>query len=812
MDIKLIRAFIASPGGLEDERRAAYDAAEEVNRSVARNMGARLELIGWEETLSGIGRPQEIINADMDTCDLFIGVMSTRWGSRPSADGPYTSGFEEEFSRSFKRHQETNRPHMAMFFKEIDTERLRDPGDELKKVLAFQEHLRAERALLYNVFTNTEQFASRVREFLCSHVVNLLRPDPVPQAERPKKAQKQSDTDKGGAQPDSAPANRLEANFLRGFALSLENGAEKSPADIAHLRLLAMTTGTSQNDKEVIGVHDANILYQHPADFSDNEIHGLLVRGLASLQDENVPLWSWLATRVAKRAAVLQYLSVLGEEDERVGALDAMRLLAEPVKPIGEVSPSEIVGFWFKDGTPDAVRIAALRYIRRHGKAEFLPHVLLEIERASKDTTDGALLAAVSVKLRQEPLSSADFLLSASFEALYDKVIDEVLGHFSELGTDRLRHGLDHRAPRIRAKVVAILSRRGVLSIETLDRALDDDAAEVRMEAVKAKEHLGQPLSLDEAQEAMARQSNRLGRGFLFTKPAEDKEGLARFGRYRAERLMSLSLQSLEALLHSTSHRDAAFRALAVRKVDPYGRMLRENLDDGYAEYFSRYWPEGIKPEGSALSGLASFLATPTPADEEAKKKRELVEEGLAVVASQRDSADLPLVRAVVDRDHTMLTESVIGYFKSLGSSEDVARLVWTPRYRWQGIFEGDLQAEFIAAAQAILKMSKEFCEVIDIEMPNEMRAKLIEIVQYSEFAKLTDYKILELLWSEDHVVRRATAMKVASSISKSRIKKLYVSYKAEGRGIYYLVTHWLDLGLAYPRQIVRQVVQERLA
>jgi hypothetical protein len=53
MDVKLIRAFIASPGGLDAERKAAFDAAEEINRSVAQPLGARLELIGWEETLSG---------------------------------------------------------------------------------------------------------------------------------------------------------------------------------------------------------------------------------------------------------------------------------------------------------------------------------------------------------------------------------------------------------------------------------------------------------------------------------------------------------------------------------------------------------------------------------------------------------------------------------------------------------------------------------------------------------------------------------------------------------------------------------------
>ena len=53
--------------------------------------------------------------------------------------------------------------------------------------------------------------------------------------------------------------------------------------------------------------------------------------------------------------------------------------------------------------------------------------------------------------------------------------------------------------------------------------------------------------------------------------------------------------------------------------------------------------------------------------------------------------------------------------------------------------------------------------------------------------------------------------MKVATSIPKSRVKKLYSAYKADEKGIYHLVTHWLDLGLGHSRQIARQVVQERL-
>ena len=175
MDIKLIRAFIASPSGLDDERRLAHIVAQEVNSNIASEMGGRLELIGWEETLSGIGRPQALINADMETCDLFIGAIWTKWGTRPAPDGPFNSGFEEEFELSRARYSRTESPFMAVFFKDIGALQLQDPGEELKKVLAFQEKLRAERTFLYDTFATPDAFAEKVRAFLTKHTIRLLQ-------------------------------------------------------------------------------------------------------------------------------------------------------------------------------------------------------------------------------------------------------------------------------------------------------------------------------------------------------------------------------------------------------------------------------------------------------------------------------------------------------------------------------------------------------------------------------------------------------------------------------------------------------------
>jgi hypothetical protein len=97
---KIIRVFLASPGDLREERRAARDVVEEFNKLWADSLGYQVELIGWEDTLSQYGRPQGIINQDLARCELVLGMMWKRWGTSPSQTGPFTSGFEEEFETS----------------------------------------------------------------------------------------------------------------------------------------------------------------------------------------------------------------------------------------------------------------------------------------------------------------------------------------------------------------------------------------------------------------------------------------------------------------------------------------------------------------------------------------------------------------------------------------------------------------------------------------------------------------------------------------------------------------------------------------
>jgi hypothetical protein len=804
MNVKLIRAFIASPSGLEPERRAAYSVALQLDKDVARPLGGRLELIGWEETLSGMGRPQERINADMESCDLFIGAMWTRWGSDPGSS--YSSGFEEEFELSRDRYNRTGRPLMTVFFKDIDPLQRKDPGEDLKKVLAFQEKLRTERTLLYDSFPTTEAFAEKVRSFLTQHIINLLRNDPREQGEKQSEpATIQAQIYSNAVQETGEPAvdETTEAKFLALAAKEIleENGLD--PVRVARLRLIAATAGRPENDKNILGVHDANLLYtvRNEQAFSFMEKAGLLSAGIEGLESENVPIWAWLSDITSERPGIFTLLTVTGEDDRRIGALALLRLLGE--RPTSEYLPESVSAeqLWLQESEPPKLRLAALSYLRVFGEEKALPLIQSEIVRADKNTLASAIESMLAIKLRADRVGAARSVLSVSFETLDEALVDAALAAFDELSNEELAQGLDHRAPPVRAKAVATLSSRNALAFDTLERAKNDESAHVRLAALMALERMGQPPSLDEARKILVR--SKRNAGLIFSLPSTDTVGEALFEAYLADRLQQMSVTNIEPLLGSNSYRDAAYLNLAARRSRDYAERLRIDLSNLFVDYANQHW------SSETTADRISLLTLGDPAD---TKRRAIVRQALDVVARQRASNDLELVRQVLDSKFISLTRATIDFLRIVGDSSDIPRLGGSPRSFAPFTKAKKDNDEFEEAARAILWLQPDILEKLDtLDLPDHMLGKLVELASNAAFERLADPLILRLLLTQGANLRRAVAMKVPASLSRRRVRRLLDAYRADPEGRYYIVTHWLDLGLAYPRATARKVALAKL-
>ncbi len=169
------KIFIASPGGLVEERKAFREIVENFNLFDAIDRGFYFQPVGWEDTLGQQGRPQEIINEDLRKCDFLFLVLHDRWGTPSSIDSKYSSGTEEEFHVALECLNNDDFPmiRIALFFKDVPKNQLADPGQQLSRVLTFKKEREEKKDFLFETFDVKENFSNKVQLHLFKILLDL---------------------------------------------------------------------------------------------------------------------------------------------------------------------------------------------------------------------------------------------------------------------------------------------------------------------------------------------------------------------------------------------------------------------------------------------------------------------------------------------------------------------------------------------------------------------------------------------------------------------------------------------------------------
>jgi len=160
-EIKGYKVFIASPSGLEAERKLFVEVLDEYNKIEALHRGVMFQTVRWEDALARMGRPQHLINEELKECDYFLLLLHNRWGSSPGENkSKATSGTEEEYNIAMECYKDKIFPmkQIAAVFKTIDNVQLADPGEQLQKVLEFKKKIEEEKKLLYATFFSEDEF------------------------------------------------------------------------------------------------------------------------------------------------------------------------------------------------------------------------------------------------------------------------------------------------------------------------------------------------------------------------------------------------------------------------------------------------------------------------------------------------------------------------------------------------------------------------------------------------------------------------------------------------------------------------------
>ena len=177
---RTIRVFFASPGDLEEERHLVQEALQRLSSRSPHTF----EYLGYEELKAHTGsRPQDLINALVDQCDVFLAVFHRRWGQASPDTATYTSYTEEEFERARRRLSATASPEIFCFFKQLDLALLSDPGEQLAKVLEFRRRLEESRQVLYRTFSTASQLVADIEGHLLAFAEGQL-PSPRTAARR----------------------------------------------------------------------------------------------------------------------------------------------------------------------------------------------------------------------------------------------------------------------------------------------------------------------------------------------------------------------------------------------------------------------------------------------------------------------------------------------------------------------------------------------------------------------------------------------------------------------------------------------------
>ena len=550
---KILRAFLASPSDLPEERKAVRSAIDEINETLADEFGYQIELIGWEEIGPGFGRPQQLINPELNKCALFIGMIWKKWGTPPDHSGEYSSGFHEEFQESVRRREQNGEPEIALFFKDIPEEFMADPGDDLKKILEFRSTIESEKKILFQRFSTAQEMETLTRKFIIKYVKCVREKNLSAKTDEIKVKNVDLEPEEVRNEKEGHKVSLFSAEghvFLKNLVeqLGQENALDSlRTSDIARFRLLANSISKPGNENLNLGVHDINILFlEHTKgmNLGRNEIIYLARLGLQHLKNENVPFWHWYSILSNFQQGVVLVSSISGtSDDEKIGAINVLCRLELDLPTNKNITRGRVLGSWFSENSPTHVRFAALGYLAKMGTKEDYSVAKNEYDKNDSGTSHRALECMLSILLKVEQNQEAQqLLLQSQFESLDPNVLQTVLDSFENMETESLLIGLEHHNSQVRACTLKTLLERNELSREMAERLCKDNDAMIRNMGIQTLSSLGKSFSQGEVKQILTPKPQ--SSGSLLGRSAFDLSGIKGqelFAQYELEELKKLS-------------------------------------------------------------------------------------------------------------------------------------------------------------------------------------------------------------------------------------------------------------------------------
>jgi hypothetical protein len=180
-EVRQFKVLVASPGDTADEREIVKKVIDHVNRDHGEIGGFSLTPVMWEtDAAPGVGiDAQDVINQQLGGYDMFIGLLSARFGT-PTKRA--SSGTEEEFGIAFERYLKDSRKISILFYFRNAHVRVHDIPALVQAlhVAQFKIHLE-QLGVFYQQYDTVDDLAHRLRGDLPKRIRALLEGTSAPQ-------------------------------------------------------------------------------------------------------------------------------------------------------------------------------------------------------------------------------------------------------------------------------------------------------------------------------------------------------------------------------------------------------------------------------------------------------------------------------------------------------------------------------------------------------------------------------------------------------------------------------------------------------
>lgn len=800
---RVLRVFIGSPGDLEDEREIARDVVQRVNNTIGQHLGVHLDLRGWEDTLPGhTTRTQEKINEDLRKCDIFLGMVWKRWGTPPSDDGPYTSGFEEEYHLALEQREAGEMRDVFLYFKEMPDVVLEDPGTQASKVLEFRRSVEENRNVLFDTFEDEEEWKEVLRDLLDRYLAENF----LPVTEEAEEGQETRRTE-AERQTDLIEADGSLEQILG--VLQDTGGDGVSYLQIARASLYTTSLLYREiHTDQLLGTREIHYLYASREQIQLEIPESLLIlRTLLGDQDDWNAGWYWIDP---EEEAFQDLLAHLSRSDDLEGIrMQALRLLQVLSTDTYRETVYEIV----EEGE-DAQKAKVLNQFASSAREPDLELLRPIATEEDGDVAEAAWRGVVVALSYQNPNSAIDWIIETPrrqrgrFKDVLDRILDNA-------DSDRVRELLTVENETARFKAMETVKKE--MGEEELRELTEDDNLDIAASAFLELIARGHEIDEEEIDECLdPKQEN--GRSQFTTSLGQALSSYpTRPKRYNYENILFELYKTWDedelrtGITWVSVNSPIRYAALADQNYDEFEDTLKEDI----ALEFERIRGREIRRLQERYAPVAD-AAIEKLTEYDDFTRGSFYRAAFRVLARYATPEDLEIARSFIRDPHeSLLKEATLEYALDIvdqfGTVEDVDLI--------QPFLTSSRPGLRNKAASMLLTLDPERREEYALELLEQDEWKLKKMAfrhSLNEEGVLPNDSVCELLYESDEQTRLGALAYLTQNFDEGEQEELLEDYpNAEDYDFYYYdVICWLDRLVHAPEPVdewYRDKLTERL-